>query len=465
MKDKNFLFTAVGGKNFTTNLVKRLIKTFDISNAYATIDDAAEDISIFKETIRIWDAFVAKYPENMYYPFDRGQRDSISEYAIEVIQQISRNGNYDYERRVNEYYAHLCFWDNFLDTRKISFVVFSYLPHESYDYVIYLLCKKKNIPTCMCYEDLPMRLLTSKGYYMMEKLEEPYVEIEDVYKKLKAKCEANIECGKGVEEYIEKVKKKFENVENKKIKLFNNDRKTKIRRDYEDPREGFTQWRKKSINARQFLNIMYVYGMGVYKSMKLARKYEKIAETPIYTDKYVYYALHYQPECTSSPLGGIYANQMLAIKVLASSLPENVWLYVKEHPVQTSFCREKTYYEELKKIPKVKLISQRIPSEILMKNAVAVASLTGTVFLETQIIQKPCICMGYSPRIILNGIYKIDTLEECKNALREIVDGKEKVTTIQELKLFFNAMEECCFDTYNEQEVYEKYCTYIKKYM
>lgn len=182
---------------------------------------------------------------------------------------------------------------------------------------------------------------------------------------------------------------------------------------------------------------------------------------PNISDKYIFYALHYQPEATSSPLGGMYANQLLAIRLIAHNLPEGYWVYVKEHPHQISFGREPSYYNELSKIPKVKIISQKICSEWLIKNSIAVATLTGTVILESQIIQKPCLCFGYTSKMILDGVYKIDTNEDCAKALNEIINGSVRVTTLKDLRLYLLAMEEICYSKTDESEYYDKLIQYV----
>ena len=50
--------------------------------------------------------------------------------------------------------------------------------------------------------------------------------------------------------------------------------------------------------------------------------------------EFVYFALHFEPERTTNPDGGFFHDQFLAIIHLRKILPEDVNIFVKEHPSQ-----------------------------------------------------------------------------------------------------------------------------------
>ena len=128
--------------------------------------------------------------------------------------------------------------------------------------------------------------------------------------------------------------------------------------------------------------------------------YEAHTSQPDSKDSYVCLFLHYQPEATTSPAGDIFVDQSLCVEVLLKNLPSNYKVYVKEHrhqfltnrPGQTS--RMKDFYDDLLKNDRVKLISTTIDSFELMKNAKAVATVTGTVGWEAMVRKKPVIVFG-----------------------------------------------------------------------
>ena len=116
-------------------------------------------------------------------------------------------------------------------------------------------------------------------------------------------------------------------------------------------------------------------------------------------------------------------------------------IYIKEHPAQTSFGREENFYQELLQIPRVRIINMNVSSYELMKNCLAVSSITGTVGWECQFFGKPFIMFGTYLTECLEGAYRVRTNEECKKVLDKILAGDYYVMSDKELKLFMKAMD------------------------
>ncbi len=134
-------------------------------------------------------------------------------------------------------------------------------------------------------------------------------------------------------------------------------------------------------------------------------------------EKYIMYALHFEPEA-SIMNRTIYNNQIYNIKMLSKYLPKGWVIYVKEHPHQFNYSmilrgfmnqkleqyRNPSYYNELIKIPNVKLLDYRISASLLLTNnkdkkssqkingnLQAVATINGTIALECMQHQVPLI--------------------------------------------------------------------------
>jgi len=98
--------------------------------------------------------------------------------------------------------------------------------------------------------------------------------------------------------------------------------------------------------------------------------------------KYVYFPLHLQPELTTSTLGDIYVDQLLAIERLSKVIPEDWYIYVKENPKQTELMRGKWFFARLRLINHVKVVSPDFNTYLLMKNCAFVSTVTGTAGWE-----------------------------------------------------------------------------------
>ncbi len=114
------------------------------------------------------------------------------------------------------------------------------------------------------------------------------------------------------------------------------------------------------------------------KTKELFDLYESNAISPNLSEKYIYVALHYQPECTTSTMAGAFVDQLLIVQMIANVLPEDIYLYVKEHPCQTLHGRDINFYNDLLAIPQVRLIPRAYNSFRLLENCLAVATATGT---------------------------------------------------------------------------------------
>ena len=105
---------------------------------------------------------------------------------------------------------------------------------------------------------------------------------------------------------------------------------------------------------------------------------------------YVYVPLNYQPECTTSPLGGIFVDQVLMIQMLSAALPVGWGLYVKEHPAQWpahlgDFTpqRYKGFYSDIAAVPHVRLVPVTVNTFELADHAQATATVSGTAGWES----------------------------------------------------------------------------------
>jgi hypothetical protein len=127
--------------------------------------------------------------------------------------------------------------------------------------------------------------------------------------------------------------------------------------------------------------------------------YSQIADENIKTP-YVFVALHYQPERTTNPDGGIFDDQLLMIRYIASAVPNGWTVCVKEHPSQFyhfmggHLARTSEFYESVRGLKNVQFLPVDILGPKLMANAEVVATITGTIGFEAAMRNIPVLAFG-----------------------------------------------------------------------
>jgi len=116
--------------------------------------------------------------------------------------------------------------------------------------------------------------------------------------------------------------------------------------------------------------------------------------------KYIYFSLHFEPERTTNPDGGVFHDQLLAITRLRSLVPKDIKIIVKEHPSQFYMPERGTrgrsplFYECLKNISGVELAAINMDSIDLIKNSIFTATITGSTAFESSILGKQALVFG-----------------------------------------------------------------------
>lgn len=135
-----------------------------------------------------------------------------------------------------------------------------------------------------------------------------------------------------------------------------------------------------------------------YPQKSFRQKIRGLAEKRVFDrarpgDKFFLYPLHSQPESSTSVLATYFCDQIDTIRNIAFSLPLAYKLYVKEHPVAVGE-RTRDFYQKLKEIPNVVLLSPKENTAELIKKSVGVVTLTGTVGLEAALSGKHVYVLG-----------------------------------------------------------------------
>jgi hypothetical protein len=158
-----------------------------------------------------------------------------------------------------------------------------------------------------------------------------------------------------------------------------------------------------------------------------------LSQSDLSTIKYLYYPLHFQPEATTVPLGGVFDNQLLVLDLLSNNLPMDWKIIVKEHPAYVyrlsstegmNLSRNKKFYKQILSKKNVYFVGFRGNSYSLIKSSTAVVTVAGTVAFEALALNKPALVFGdYIMNDLPNSI-KIKSKKDLVNAFENIMSNE-----------------------------------------
>ena len=149
--------------------------------------------------------------------------------------------------------------------------------------------------------------------------------------------------------------------------------------------------------------------------------------------------LQFEPEKTSIPDGGLYGDQLAAVRAVAEGLDGRLPLVVCEHPSQLTLLsrgfrvRRPRFYDELANIPNVLIAPLGYPRADLMRRTSIAITLQGSIGLEAIARGVPAIALGhpwYSP---LSGIFGPTEAKHLSRIIEEALSFNVDVGALSEL--------------------------------
>jgi len=304
----------------------------------------------------------------------------------------------------------LLFWNNFLIVNKIKKIFINNSPHFGWDNIVYEIAKKNNIKVSYIERTfIKNSVILNHDYKKMYKVPSDYLENNNLselkkYPIIDKLYEESVwsKASKDINSRVINKKKSF--IKNivlfilRNINLYILFSKNPPSAIYLNP----------SLRNKPFY-LVFKNFLETNKTEKLKQYYESLCVHYESKKKYIYFALHFQPERTTMPLGGVFANQLYALKILSESMPDDWIIYVKEHPRQFDktmlllkhkHYRSINFYDSLKKISKVQILSIEENNNTLIKNANLTASISGSTVWEGLLQGVPGLVFGnpwYSP--------------------------------------------------------------------
>lgn len=347
----------------------------------------------------VWSSYRYGIPWTTH--FDKKLYDELigprKEEALPMVDRYGpyHGGSHEAENRLSQDFS---IAQHMIDDAHPDMVIFSKYPESALEYCLYHIANHYGIKTVFSRKGVfgHSRVICTDIYSpILDKNWEPHKSIIPICnldhpgQELSNLTMQEIASINNDEHYIPKYMK---------IKgIFNHD----IESNYLD----FCVNKNKSISNSKYSEKMYLF------SESCTTQLEKID----LSKKIFYFPLHYQPEMSSIPSGYEYSNQIKLIKLISDMLTNEEHLIVKEHP--TTFLkntnvnyRTHSFYEWIKKIPNVSLVSVHASNSYLINVSYAVITLTGTAGLESLLRKKITIAFGNAA--YLNGPGVIDGKNE-----------------------------------------------------
>ena len=394
----------------------------------------------------IYDALLAKPAKGIdYSKFTLPNEDflkNLNETELMTLTMMGKKFDYMNVNERRHLYADMVrYWYGVIDKLKPEMIIFPMTPHTVYDFVIYGLAKLLKIRVFMF--DTPWigdRLLSMHDYktgsdalataLMQNKgrkfsVDDLSVESKEYFLRQTVK---KIDATPLYMKNHAKAYSKF-NVFKKKVRLI------------------YASILDLSIFAKTW---QYIY-KNFQKNIR--DEYLSAQSQPDFNENFVYVALHYQPEQTTAPLGGLFVDQILMIETLAEAMPDGYQLYVKEHPTQwlprglNYFSyRYRGYYKKIASIKNVKLVPLETDTFILINKSKAVATVTGTVAIEAAFRGKGALVFGFPWFQHMPGIIKVGNFEDTRAAFMKIINGFK--ATHEEMLNFLASFDTVSFNGY-----------------
>jgi len=162
---------------------------------------------------------------------------------------------------------------------------------------------------------------------------------------------------------------------------------------------GSSLWRVQLFELRVFINKIK------YLILPLENSINSVPDYP-----YILYPLHVRPESTTLTLGAG-ADDEEVIDFIDRRIPIGVKLLVKENPAMIGE-RKKSFYKYLKKKRNVVLVDPMVSTIDLVKNALGVVGISGTMLLEAALENIPVHALGWPEYREFLSSYGWDSLDE-----------------------------------------------------
>lgn len=347
------------------------------------------------------------------------------------LDTFARTGEWPIYESVNIFNMFINFFYSMFKENEVEIVLWGDIPHFGLDYLAREVADAMGIKTVMLLQSFyPNKFfsildINDIGIFDTLKNEESYLNIK---LENKFKNEIVIVDYEKNNKNIQDIRKKIDKVAEKSIMNYLFNFKTSI----EEITPFFEMARlfndkdlfnddKIRLFYKIFKPLQHLYCEAKYQIHM--KKY--VSDEVDLENHYIYFPLHLQPELSTSVLGGIYCDQLLAIERLSTMIPDDWKIYIKENPAQTYYMRETNFFRRLSLIPKVIFLDKKYDTYDLIEHSQFVATITGSAGWEAICGGKNALVFGHAWYKSLPGVFEYSKTLKLEEILTYKIDHSE----------------------------------------
>jgi hypothetical protein len=361
--------------------------------------------------------------------------------ALKMMDRLDPLGNqFGFQERCYFFQDLVGYWLACIEKFGVDVVISPSIPHRVFDYALYVACKMKEVKFLM-FQMVPFGS-TSVIIENIDAMGDEYA--FDMYE---SNC---MEPSPEIKEKINQVRKDYsEAIPSYMVSHKVNQRLTvkKAVNSVIKPIAKiilFSLWKKKEPNtywvkkgkmpagsSYSWFDFYITVLMRALKVVSLEKKYKRLVKSQM-PEKFVLLALHYQPEETSCPTGGTYADQITILKILDEVLPADIGIVVKEHRTQfythreSASGRDASFYHRLKTVSSDRVVFSSVntsPFDLIDK-AVATATISGTIGWESAIRGTPTLVFGRAWYENMPRVHKVKSRQDLLDIIPNLESEK-----------------------------------------
>lgn len=141
------------------------------------------------------------------------------------------------------------------------------------------------------------------------------------------------------------------------------------------------------------LRLLGDYYGSLWRNWRQSGFFQKLSDDELVSSKYIFIALHKDPEQALNYQAPIWSNQFNTVALLSSSLPDGFRLLVREHR-KNAGRRPTQFYKDIRRLPGVTLIDAFDDQFRYIKNANLVVTENGSVGWEGILLGRPVLTLA-----------------------------------------------------------------------